>query len=68
MWRHFSHAADIGVHGSGDSPEQTFEEAGVAMTAVITDPENAAGLARKMAKLRPVICIKGRHDDDIIFQ
>ena len=44
MWRHFSHAADIGVHGCGDSPEQAFEEAAVAMTAVITDPENVACL------------------------
>ena len=42
MWRHFSHAADIGVHGSGDSPEQAFEEAAVAMTAVITDPDSVA--------------------------
>jgi SHS2 domain-containing protein len=42
MWRHFPHEADIGVHGSGDSPEQAFEEAAVAMTAVITDPESVA--------------------------
>lgn len=42
MWRHFSHAADIGVHGCGDSAEQAFEEAAAAMTAVITDPENVA--------------------------
>jgi SHS2 domain-containing protein len=42
MWRHFPHEADIGVEGSGDSPEQAFEEAAVAMTAVITDPESVA--------------------------
>jgi tRNA nucleotidyltransferase (CCA-adding enzyme) len=42
MWQHFHHQADIGVHGSGDSPEQAFEEAAVAMTAVITDPEGVA--------------------------
>jgi tRNA nucleotidyltransferase (CCA-adding enzyme) len=42
MWRHFPHEADIGVHGSGDSPEQAFEEAAVAMTAVITDPDSVA--------------------------
>lgn len=40
MWRHFPHEADIGVHGSGESPEQAFEEAAVAMTAVITDPDS----------------------------
>jgi SHS2 domain-containing protein len=37
MWRHFPHDADIGIHGIGDSPEQAFQEAAVAMTAVITD-------------------------------
>ncbi len=42
MWRHFSHEADIGIHGSGNSPEQAFEEAAVAMTAVITDPDSVA--------------------------
>jgi SHS2 domain-containing protein len=40
MWRHFPHEADIGVHGSGESQEQAFEEAAVAMTAVITDPDS----------------------------
>ena len=42
MWQHFHHEADIGVHGSGGTPEQTFEEAAVAMTAVITDPDSVA--------------------------
>ena len=38
MWHHFHHVADIGVCGVGDSREQAFEEAAIAMTAVITDP------------------------------
>jgi SHS2 domain-containing protein len=38
MWKHFHHEADIGVLGSGTSPEAAFEEAAVALTAVITDP------------------------------
>ncbi|MEN8109171.1 MAG: archease [Pseudomonadota bacterium] len=38
MWKHFSHEADIGVLGLGDTRETAFEEAAVALTAVITDP------------------------------
>lgn len=37
-WEHFPHAADIGVRGFGATPEEAFEQAAVAMTAVITDP------------------------------
>ena len=38
MWRHFDHQADIGVHGSGPSIAAAFEQAAVALTAVVTDP------------------------------
>lgn len=37
MWEHFSHQADIGVRGIGASKEEAFEEAAVALTAVLTD-------------------------------
>jgi len=37
-WEHFPHMADIGVHGFGDTPAAAFEQAALAMTAVITDP------------------------------
>ena len=36
-WEHFSHQADIGVRGVGASKEEAFEQAGLALTAVITD-------------------------------
>jgi tRNA nucleotidyltransferase (CCA-adding enzyme) len=39
MWEHFHHEADIGVLGRGGSREAAFEEAAVALTAVITDPD-----------------------------
>ena len=39
MWKHFHHEADIGVLGRGNSRETAFEEAAVALTAVITDPD-----------------------------
>jgi tRNA nucleotidyltransferase (CCA-adding enzyme) len=37
-WQHFHHMADIGVHGLGASLAEAFEQAALAMTAVITDP------------------------------
>lgn len=37
-WAHFPHMADIGVHGEGDSMEEAFEQAALALTAVVADP------------------------------
>ncbi len=37
-WEHFPHEADIGVRGIGSTKEAAFEGAGLALTAVITDP------------------------------
>lgn len=37
-WEHFPHMADIGVRGIGPTIEDAFEEAALAMCAVITDP------------------------------
>lgn len=38
-WEHFPHEADIGVRGVGTSKEEAFEQAAVALTAVIVDPQ-----------------------------
>jgi tRNA nucleotidyltransferase (CCA-adding enzyme) len=37
-WEHFSHEADIGVRGIGATKEEAFEQAALALTAVVTDP------------------------------
>lgn len=37
-WEHFEHGADIGVRGFGESVAEAFEQAALALTAVITDP------------------------------
>lgn len=37
-WEHFDHGADIGVRGIGPTKAEAFEQAAVALTAVITDP------------------------------
>jgi SHS2 domain-containing protein len=36
-WEHFAHGADIGVRGWGATPARAFEQAALALTAVITD-------------------------------
>jgi len=38
-WEHFAHEADMGVRGFGTTREEAFEQAALALTAVITDPE-----------------------------
>ena len=38
-WSHFHHGSDIGVRGVGRSKQEAFEQAAIALTAVITDPE-----------------------------
>ena len=37
-WQHFEHGADIGVRGRGATREAAFEQAALAMTAVVADP------------------------------
>jgi SHS2 domain-containing protein len=37
-WEHFEHAADMGVRGIGITREAAFEEAALALCAIITDP------------------------------
>lgn len=41
-WEHFAHEADIGVRGIGASKEEAFEQAAIALTAVILDPPELA--------------------------
>ncbi len=41
-WEHFPHGADIGVRGIGATRGEAFEQAALAVTAVITDPGKVA--------------------------
>ena len=49
-WEHFPHGADIGVRGIGATRGQAFEQAALALTAVIADPARVA--ADTMVELR----------------
>lgn len=59
-WEHFPHEADMGVRGVGATREQAFEQAALAMTAVITD------LAGVQA-LTPVDIECEAPDDELLF-
>jgi tRNA nucleotidyltransferase (CCA-adding enzyme) len=37
-WEHFAHGADTGVRGVGPTRSSAFEQAALALTAVVTDP------------------------------
>jgi SHS2 domain-containing protein len=59
-WEHFPHEADMGVRGTGASLEQAFEQAALAMTAVITDPD-------KVAAREPVTIACQAPDAELLF-
>jgi tRNA nucleotidyltransferase (CCA-adding enzyme) len=48
MWEHFDHGADIGVRGLGATRAAAFEQAALAMTAVVTEP----ALVRRLMPVR----------------
>lgn len=48
-WEHFDHGADIGVRGFGPTRQAAFEQAALALTAVVTDP--AAVSCRKTVEI-----------------
>jgi tRNA nucleotidyltransferase (CCA-adding enzyme) len=50
-WEHFMHEADIGVAGVGETREQAFEQAALALVAVTTRPEDV-----RPAQPVPVAC------------
>jgi SHS2 domain-containing protein len=37
MWEHFSHQADIGIKATADSISKAFEDAALALTAIVTE-------------------------------
>jgi len=38
-WEHFSHKADVGIRGIGKTLDQAFEQAALALSALVTDVE-----------------------------
>ena len=46
-WEHFEHGADVGVRGIGPTPASAFEQAALALTAVITEPDAVSEFAKR---------------------
>jgi len=51
-WEHFVHGADIGVRGIAPTLEGAFEQAAIALTAVITDPARVVPRAAVEVRVR----------------
>lgn len=45
-WEHFEHGADVGVRGCGATKAEAFEQAALALTAVVADPAAVRPLER----------------------
>ncbi len=59
-WEHFRHEADIGVRGMGPTREAAFEQAALALTAVVADPQ-------RVATPTPVAIACSAPDDALLF-
>jgi len=59
-WEHFSHEADMGVRGIGRTREEAFEQAALALTAVVTDPASVRAV-------EPVAIEASAPDDEMLF-
>lgn len=59
-WDHFSHQADMGIQGHGISKEEAFEQAAIALTAVVTDPERVEPIRRITIQREDI-------DDELLF-
>ena len=58
-WQHLAHEADMGV-GFGASKAESFEQAALGLTAVITDPETV-----RAQEIINVVC--EAPDDELLF-
>ena len=59
-WEHFAHQADIGVRGIGATRDEAFQQAALALTAVITDP-------RKIVAREPLEVNCEADDEEMLF-
>jgi SHS2 domain-containing protein len=48
-WEHFPHGADVGILGRGATMAEAFEQAAVALTAIVTDAEVAENTSVEVA-------------------
>jgi SHS2 domain-containing protein len=56
-WQHFEHQADIGIRGFGNNPAEAFEQAALAMSAIITE----LSLIRASSEIK-IVCEEAEQD------
>jgi len=61
-WEHFEHDADVGVRGLGATRDQAFEQAALALTAVITSPSEV-----RSSESVTIAC-SAKTDDMLLFE
>lgn len=61
-WEHFEHGSDIGVRGVGPTKASAFEQAALALTAVVTDP------ARVVVNETVDIACEAADDESLLVQ
>jgi tRNA nucleotidyltransferase (CCA-adding enzyme) len=52
-WEHFPNGAEVGVRGIGASEEDAFEQAALALTALVTDPARVQHMEAVKIKCEP---------------
>jgi len=59
-WSHFEHGSDIGIRGEAATKEQAFEQAALALTAVVTNPED-------VRDIESVQVLRNAPNDELLF-
>lgn len=59
-WEHFEHGADVGVRGFGSTKAAAFEQAALALVAVVTDPRRVV-----VEQTVPITCEAA--DDELLL-
>jgi SHS2 domain-containing protein len=59
-WEHFAHAADVGIRGFGNSVAQAFEQAALAMGAVVCDLDTVQARERLVLNCEAAV---GKRED-----
>lgn len=59
-WEHFPHEADVGIRGLGSTKAAAFEQAALALTAVVTNPAT-------VRPSRPVRITCQASDDELLL-
>jgi SHS2 domain-containing protein len=56
-WEHFPHGADVGIRGIGRTVAEAFEQAALALTAVIVDPSTV-----RPSRAVDIACVAPDHE------